>query len=106
MYIFTDINTKQICNILEQKHFAPLRMLYVFIKSFVNPFVDIAITFSDSLFSSFSLSTCFVLFEVISLSKFFSLSSKSVIFTKLAILFLFAKFGLLTLQHNFLLIMY
>ena len=48
-------------------------MLNLFIKSFVNPFVDIALTFFDNSFNSF-------LFEV----TFFSLLSKSVFFTKLA----------------------
>ena len=37
-------------------------------KFFVNPFVDI-LAFSDSLFNSFSTSTCFVLFEVTFLFK-------------------------------------
>ena len=54
-------------------------------KSFVNPFVDIASTSFDSPFNLFSKSTCFVLFEVIFLFKFFTLSSTSVFFTKLAI---------------------
>ena len=76
-------------------------MLYVFTKSFVNLFVDIALTFSDSLFSSFSIRACFALFEVILLSNFFSLSSKSVFFTKLAILLLLAKFGFANLAAQF-----
>ena len=76
-------------------------MLYVFTKSFVNLFVDIALTFSDSLFSSFSIRACFALFEVILLSNFFSLSSKSVFFTKLAILLLLAKFGCANLAAQF-----
>ena len=53
-----------------------------FIKSFVNPFVDIALTFIDSSFNSF-------LFDVTS----FSLLFKSVLFTKLAISLLLAKFA-------------
>ena len=32
----------------------------IFIKSFVNPFVDIALTFSDNSFNSFSTSACLV----------------------------------------------
>ena len=39
-------------------------MLNLFMKSFVNPFVDIALSFSGSSFNLFSTSTCFVLFEV------------------------------------------
>ena len=57
-------------------------MLNVSIKSFVNPFVDIALTFFDSSFNSF-------LFEV----TVFSFLSKLVFFTKLAISFLHAKFS-------------
>ena len=71
----------------------PIRILYPFIKSSVSPFLDIASTFFDSPFDSFSTSTCFVLFEVILLFKLFSLSSKSVSFMKLAISLLLAKFA-------------
>ena len=56
-----------------KKHFAPLRILNLFIKSFVNSFVDISLTFSDSSFNSFSTSACFVSFEVTFLYIFFSL---------------------------------
>ena len=52
------------------------------IKSFVNPFVDIALTFFHSSFNSF-------FFDV----KSFSLLSKSVFFTKLALLLLLGKFA-------------
>ena len=62
----------------------PLRILYPFTKSLFSPFVDIALTFYDRSLNLFSTSTCFVLFEVTFLVKFFSLSSKSVYFTKLA----------------------
>ena len=72
MCFLVGINTKSFLNILEEKHFAPLRIPNLFIKSFFNPFVDIALTFIDSSFNSF-------LFEVTFLFKFFSLSSKSVI---------------------------
>ena len=54
------------------------RMLNLFIKFFVNPFVDIALTFFNGSLNSF-------LFEVTFLFKLFSLSSKSAFFTKLAI---------------------
>ena len=56
-------------------------MLNLFIKSFVNHFVDIGLTFFYSSFNSF-------LFDVTS----FSSLSKSVFLTKLAISFLLAKF--------------
>ena len=59
-------------------------------KSFVNPFVDAALTFLDSSFNSF-------LFEV----TVFSFSSKLVFFTKLAISFLLAKFACLNLAVKF-----
>ena len=48
MYLLADINTKIFCNAPEEKCFAPLRILYSFIKYFVNPFTDISLTFSDS----------------------------------------------------------
>ena len=63
MYFLADINTKQFGNIPEEKYFAPLRILNLFIKYFVNPFVDIALTFSDNSFNSF-------LFEVTSQQTF------------------------------------
>ena len=70
----------------EEKYFSPLRILNLFIKSFINPFVDIALTFIDGSFNSF-------LYDV----TFFSLLSKSVFFTKLAISFLLAKFACFSL---------
>ena len=57
----------------EEKCFATLRTPYFF-RSFVNPFVGIALTFSDSLFNSFSTNTCFDLLEVTYIFDFFSLS--------------------------------
>ena len=80
---------KQFCNIPE-KQFALLRLLCLFIKS---PFVDNALTFSDSSFNSFSTSTCFVLFEIRFLFNFFSLSSKSFFFIKPAISVLLPTFA-------------
>ena len=59
-------------------------------KSFVNPFVDIDLTFFDSSFNSFS-------FDV----TFFSLLSKSVSFRKLEILILLANFGCFSLAVKF-----
>ena len=66
-------------------------MLNLFIKSFVNPFVDIALTFSSSSFNLFLL-------EVTFLFKFFSLLSNSVFFTKIAISFLLTKFACANLE--------
>ena len=43
---------KCFCNVLEEKYLVPLKVLYRFIKSFVNPFVDIASTFFDKSFHS------------------------------------------------------
>ena len=63
-------------------------MLFLFIKSFGNPFVDIALTFFDSSFNSF-------LFDVK------SLLSKSVVFMKLEISFLLAKFACFSLAAKF-----
>ena len=47
MYFSAGVNTKLFWNILEEKHFPALRILTLFIKNFVNPFVDIALTFFD-----------------------------------------------------------
>ena len=66
------------------------RILNLLIKSFFNPFVDIALTFFDTLFNSF-------LFDATS----FNLLLKSVSFTKLAILFLLAKFAYFSLASKF-----
>ena len=66
----------------------------LFIKSFVNTFVDIALSFFDSSFNSF-------LFEVIFLFKFFSLLSKSAFFTKFEISFLLTKFACANLAVKF-----
>ena len=88
---------KLFCNVPEEKYLAPLRISYPFIKSSVNPFVDISSTFFDS---SFSTSTCLVLFELILLLKFNSLS-KSVLCMKLAVSFLLAKFACFNLVANF-----
>ena len=73
--------------------FASLRILYLFIKSFVNPFVDISLTYSDSSSNLFSTSVCFVLFEVTFLFNFFSLLLIYVPFTKSAIPSLVANFA-------------
>ena len=69
MYSIAGINTKPFWNIIKEKYFDPLRMLNLFIKSFVNPFLDIALTFFGSSFNLF-------LFD----ATFFSLLSKSVNF--------------------------
>ena len=83
MYFSAGLNTKYFCNIPENKRFAPLRIIYLFIKSLVNPFLDIVLTFS---YSSYEL---------------FSFSSKSVFFTKLPISFLLAKFACANLAVKF-----
>ena len=72
-----------------------LRILNSFIKSFVNPFADIALSFFASSLNLF-------LFDV----KGFSLLSKSTFFTKLAILLLLAKFACFNLEVNFLALTY
>ena len=76
-----------------RKIFAPLAILYPFIKSVVNPFDGIASNFFDISFNSFWTNACFVLFELFLLLKLNSLLSKSVLFTKLAISFLLAELG-------------
>ena len=67
----------------------------------VSLFVDIASTFFNSSFNSFSTSTFVVLFEVTFLFIFFSLSLKSVVFTKLAISFLLVKLVFANLAAKF-----
>ena len=71
MYILNNFQT-----FLKKKHFAPITILNLLIKSFVNHFVDIALSFCDfvnfvSSFNSFSL----------------------INFTKLAISLLLARFA-------------
>ena len=78
MYFLAGINTKWFWRIPKEKYFAPLKIINLFVKSFLNPLVDIALTFSDSPFIS---------------SKFFSLLPKSIFFTKLVISSLLAKFS-------------
>ena len=92
---------KRLCNVPKEKYIAPLRILYLFIKSFVNLFVDIASTFFDSSFNSYSTSVCFVLFELMLLLKLNSVLSKSALFTKLAIPFLLAKIAYSSLAVKF-----
>ena len=64
-YFFYEKYIKWFCNVPEEKYLAPLRILYSFVKAFVNPFVDIASTIFDSSFNLFPTGTCFVLFELI-----------------------------------------
>ena len=73
IYFLAGINTNSFWKIPEEKYFAVLRILSLFIKSFVNPFVGIALTFFDNSFNSFLF--------------------KSAFFTKLAISLLLAKFA-------------
>ena len=60
MYLLAGINTSFEI-FLKKKYFASLRILNLSIKSFVNPFIDIALTFFDSSFYLF-------LFDVTSFS--------------------------------------
>ena len=48
MQFLAEVNTKYLRNIPEENYFVPLRILTLFVKSFVNPFVDIALTFFDN----------------------------------------------------------
>ena len=91
-YFLYEKYIKLFCLVPKEKYLAPLRIVYPFIKSFVNPFADIAWTYFVSSFNSFSTNTCFVLSELILLLKPDGLLSKSVLFTKLAISLLLAKF--------------
>ena len=84
------INVKQFRNIFEEKYYAPLRILYPFIKYFVNHCSGVDSTYFDSSFNSFPASTCFNLFELFILLKLNSLLSK-VLFTNLTISFFLAK---------------
>ena len=45
MYLLAGINTKWFLNIPEEKYFPPLRIQMLFFKHFVNPFVNITLTF-------------------------------------------------------------
>ena len=72
----------------------PLRIL-IYIKYFVNPFVDIAFTYFNSLFISFLVKV-----------TVFSFPSKLVFFTKLAISFSIAKFAWFSLALNSLMLTY
>ena len=51
MHVSAGRNTKQFWNIPEDKYFSPLRTFSLFIKSLVNPFVDIALPSFDSSFN-------------------------------------------------------
>ena len=53
MCILAGINTDLFWNIPKEKYFAPSRILNITIIAFVNPFVDIALTFLDSSLNSF-----------------------------------------------------
>ena len=59
-YFLYEKYIKLFSNVPKEKYLASLRILYPFIKSFANPFVDIASTFFDNSFNLFSTSTCFV----------------------------------------------
>ena len=81
------INTKQFWNIPEEKYFAPLRILNLSIKSFVNPSVDIALTFFDSSFNLFLFkSVLSSTFAISLLLATFSSSNLAVIFSPVNLL--------------------
>ena len=61
-YFLAGINTKYFWNIPEGESFAPLRILNLFIKSFVYPFV--ALTFSDSSFIKFLSNNMFMIIMI------------------------------------------
>ena len=66
MYFLLGIKTKYFWNISKEKCFAALQILNLSIKSFVNPFVNIALTFSSILFdvTSFSLLSKCLIYEI------------------------------------------
>ena len=87
MHFLAGINTKYFRNIPEEKYFASVRILNLFIKYFANPFVDIALSFCDSFFNTFW-------FEAIPSFYFFKFIIKICFFvTKLAMSFLLAKYA-------------
>ena len=53
-----DINTKPFCNMLEEESFEWFWGLYAFIEYFIKHFVNIALTFFNGSFNSFSTTTC------------------------------------------------
>ena len=73
MYFLAGINTKYLWNIPEEKYFAPFRVLTLFIKSFVNPFVDIALTFFDISFNSLLFDITF--FSLLWKCRFYEISN-------------------------------
>ena len=81
LYLYLSGSTFLVSFTDQEKYFAPLRILNLLIKYIVNLFVDIALTFFDSSFNSFSF--------------------KSAFYTKLAILLLLAKFACANLAVKF-----
>ena len=79
---------QKFCDPFSVKYFAPLKILYLSIKSFVSSFVDISL----KLFSFFSTSKFFYLKQLFVLI-FTVFSSKYVFFSKSAISSLVAKFA-------------
>ena len=63
MYLLVGINNRKLWNTPREKYFVLLKILYLFVKSFVNTFVDESLILSDNSSNSFPTSTCFVLFE-------------------------------------------
>ena len=67
MYFLPGTNIKYFWIIPEEKYFAPLRTLNLFIKCFINHFADITLTFYHSSFNSFLFRSTFFIKKVISL---------------------------------------
>ena len=101
-YLLNVINTKELSYSFIDQYFPPLSVQYLFIKSTVNPFVDIILTFFSRSSCLVLISISFVLFEVI--LSVISLLSKSVFFTKSVISeisVLLAKFPYFNLAGTF-----
>ena len=67
MYFLAGANIKYFWIIPEEKCFAPLRTLNLFIKCFINHFANITLTFYHSSFNSFLSRSTFFIKKVISL---------------------------------------
>ena len=87
MHFSAGIYTKEFWNIPEEKHFTPLTILILFMKSFVNSFVNIALTFFDSSFNLFLFkSVLSSTFAISLLLATFSSSNLAVIFSHVNLL--------------------
>ena len=82
------------------KYFVTLRILYPFIKSFLDDFVDISLTSPDRSSRFFSTCKYFALFEVILLFMFIRYLSKYVFSAKSEISSLVANFACFNLASK------